>query len=202
MITLTFILMDNEMSSIKKKKKNICFFNYPSQMPLKGSYQPFWANHNYRSKIKNQKRCTRIRLFYLKIYLSLSSLKFWTIMTRFPICFHLRILWLKLKMRKNILWSFPNHHDKKLNLKTSNSIAIYLTRVTQFEWLCSFFLTSLKGMNFDHDLHYSFLLFSSLLKKREEEKANELEKIVIKSHAFQTSFFFKIDLKRGIFWHF
>jgi hypothetical protein len=34
-------------------------------------------------------------------------------------------------------------------------------------------------MNFDHDFGYSFPLSSSLLKKREEEKENELAKIVI-----------------------
>ena len=48
-------------------------------------------------------------------------------------------------------------------------------------------MEGLKGMNFDPDLDYSFPLFSSLLKKkREEEKENELAKIVIKTHAFQT----------------
>ena len=41
-----------------------------------------------------------------------------------------------------------------------------------------------KGMTFDHDFGYYFPLFSSLLKKREEEKENELEKIVNKGHAF------------------
>ena len=30
-----------------------------------------------------------------------------------------------------------------------------------------------KGITFDHDFSYSFLLFSSLLKKGEEEKENE-----------------------------
>ena len=41
-------------------------------------------------------------------------------------------------------------------------------------------------MTFDHEFSYSYPLFSSLLKrKREEEKENELAKIVIKSHAFQ-----------------
>ena len=40
-----------------------------------------------------------------------------------------------------------------------------------------------KGITFDHDFGYSIPLFSSLLKKREEEKENELAKIVIKSHA-------------------
>ena len=45
--------------------------------------------------------------------------------------------------------------------------------------------TKLKGMTFDHDFGYSFPLFSSLLKKREEKKKNEIAKIVIKSHAFQ-----------------
>ena len=39
-------------------------------------------------------------------------------------------------------------------------------------------------MIFDHYFGYSFPLFSSLLKKRREEKENELAKIVIKSHAF------------------
>ena len=43
-----------------------------------------------------------------------------------------------------------------------------------------------KGMPFDHDFGYSFPLFSSHLKKREEEKEKELAKIVIKTHAFQT----------------
>ena len=41
-----------------------------------------------------------------------------------------------------------------------------------------------KGMTFDQDFAYSFPLFSSFLKKREEEKENELAKIVIKDHAF------------------
>ena len=45
---------------------------------------------------------------------------------------------------------------------------------------------NLKGMNFVHDFGYSFHLFSSLLKKREREKDNELVKIVTKIHAFQT----------------
>ena len=39
-------------------------------------------------------------------------------------------------------------------------------------------------MTFDHDFGYSIPLFSSLLKKSEEEKENEIAKIVIKSHAF------------------
>jgi hypothetical protein len=39
-------------------------------------------------------------------------------------------------------------------------------------------------MTFDHGIGYSFALFFSLLKKREEEKENKLAKIVIKSHAF------------------
>ena len=43
-----------------------------------------------------------------------------------------------------------------------------------------------KGMTFYHDFGYSFVLFSSLLKKRKEEKENELEKIVIKSNDFQS----------------
>ena len=38
--------------------------------------------------------------------------------------------------------------------------------------------------DFDHDFCYSFPLFSSLLKKREEEKENLVAKLVIKSHAF------------------
>ena len=50
-----------------------------------------------------------------------------------------------------------------------------------------FFPTGLKGMNFDHDFSYSFPLFSSLLKKSENKNENELAKIVIKIHAFQTS---------------
>ena len=41
-----------------------------------------------------------------------------------------------------------------------------------------------KDMTFDHDFGYSFQRFSSLLKKSEEEKENELAKILIKSHAF------------------
>ena len=40
-------------------------------------------------------------------------------------------------------------------------------------------------MTFDHDFGYHFPFFSSLLKKREEEKENELAKLLIKSHAFQ-----------------
>ena len=39
-------------------------------------------------------------------------------------------------------------------------------------------------MTFDHEFGYSIPLFSSLLKKREEEKENELSKIAIKGHAF------------------
>ena len=39
--------------------------------------------------------------------------------------------------------------------------------------------TKLKGMTFNHNFGYSFPLFSSLLKKWEEEKKNELAKIVI-----------------------
>ena len=37
-----------------------------------------------------------------------------------------------------------------------------------------------KGMTFDHDFCYFFLLFSSLLKKEGREKENEVAKIVIK----------------------
>ena len=40
-----------------------------------------------------------------------------------------------------------------------------------------------KGMTFDHYFGYSFPLYSSLLRKREEEK-DELSKIVNKGHAF------------------
>ena len=47
--------------------------------------------------------------------------------------------------------------------------------------------TNLKGMTLDQDFGYSFSPSSSLLKKREEEKKNELAKIVIKVHSFQTS---------------
>ena len=39
-------------------------------------------------------------------------------------------------------------------------------------------------MNFEHDFGYSFPVFISLLIKREEEKENELAKIVVKCHAF------------------
>ena len=39
-------------------------------------------------------------------------------------------------------------------------------------------------MTLDHDFVYFFPLYSSLLRKREEEKENELSKIVIKGHAF------------------
>jgi len=39
-------------------------------------------------------------------------------------------------------------------------------------------------MTFDHDFGYFFPLFSSLLKKREEEKESYLANIVIKGHAF------------------
>ena len=50
-------------------------------------------------------------------------------------------------------------------------------------------IEGLKGMNFDHDIGYSFPLFLfPPEKEREEEKENELAKIVIKkTHAFQTS---------------
>ena len=48
-------------------------------------------------------------------------------------------------------------------------------------------MTGMKGMNFEHDFGNSFPLFSSFLKKnREEEKENDLAKILIKIHAFQT----------------
>ena len=43
----------------------------------------------------------------------------------------------------------------------------------------------LKGMTFDHDFGYFFPFFSSFLKKEEEEKENELAKIVVKTYAFQ-----------------
>ena len=46
-----------------------------------------------------------------------------------------------------------------------------------------------KGMTFDHDFGYYFPHFSSLLKKKEEEKENELAKIVIKGHAFLLDLF-------------
>ena len=39
-------------------------------------------------------------------------------------------------------------------------------------------------MTFEYDFGYSFSVFSSLLKKREEEKENGLANIVIKGHAF------------------
>ena len=39
-------------------------------------------------------------------------------------------------------------------------------------------------MTFDHDFISSLPLFSSLLKKREKEKENDLAKIVIKGYAF------------------
>ena len=55
-------------------------------------------------------------------------------------------------------------------------------------------MTGLKGMNFDHDIGYSFPLFSSLLQKREEKKENELEKIMIKTYAFQTGHIISIIL--------
>ena len=41
-----------------------------------------------------------------------------------------------------------------------------------------------RGMTFEHDFIYSFPLFSSLVKKEEEEKENELAKIVIKGNVF------------------
>ena len=41
-----------------------------------------------------------------------------------------------------------------------------------------------KGMTFDHDFGYSFILFSSLLKKEERRKGEWTAKLVIKSHAF------------------
>ena len=54
----------------------------------------------------------------------------------------------------------------------------------------NFFWTSRKGITFDHDFGYSFPCFSSLLiKKREEEKENEVANIMIKSHAFPWAFF-------------
>jgi hypothetical protein len=53
-------------------------------------------------------------------------------------------------------------------------------------WVCGSYLTGLKGMNFDHDFSYYLPLFSSLLKKRKEEKENKLAKINIKTHAFLT----------------
>ena len=47
-------------------------------------------------------------------------------------------------------------------------------------------------LNFDHDLGYSFPLFSSLLKKGGRRKGEWISKIVIKIHAFQN---------RSIIWH-
>ena len=44
-------------------------------------------------------------------------------------------------------------------------------------------------MSFDYDFGYSFLLFSSLLKKEERRKEVELSKIGIKTHAFKTGRF-------------
>jgi hypothetical protein len=41
-----------------------------------------------------------------------------------------------------------------------------------------------KGMTFDHNFGYSFPFSLPSLKKRDEEKENEVAKIVIKSHAF------------------
>ena len=41
-----------------------------------------------------------------------------------------------------------------------------------------------KGMTFDHKFGYPFPLFFFLKNKREEEKENEIVKIVFKSHAF------------------
>ena len=41
-------------------------------------------------------------------------------------------------------------------------------------------------MTIDHDFGYSFPPFSSLLKKREKKRRRNKEKIVIKTHAFQT----------------
>ena len=56
--------------------------------------------------------------------------------------------------------------------------------------------TNLNGMAFDHDFAYSYPLFSSLLKKREKEKEDELAKILIKGHVFQSGAFPK-DLQNG-----
>ena len=50
-------------------------------------------------------------------------------------------------------------------------------------------------MTFDHDFGYSFPRLSSLLKKREEEKENEVANIVIKSHAFLLDILFKREEK-------
>ena len=62
---------------------------------------------------------------------------------------------------------------------------LYLISIPFFSFIfCQFQMIEQKGMTFDHDFAYSFPLFSSLLKKREEEKENELAKIVIKGHAF------------------
>ena len=49
-------------------------------------------------------------------------------------------------------------------------------------------------MTLDHDFGYSFPLFPFLLKKKEEEKENEVTKIVIKSHAFLLDQFLPLDL--------
>ena len=56
-----------------------------------------------------------------------------------------------------------------------------------------FYRIEQKGMTFDHDFGYSFPFFSSLLKKK-EEKENEIEKIVIKGHAFLLDHFISKNL--------
>ena len=43
-----------------------------------------------------------------------------------------------------------------------------------------------KDLNFNHDFCYTFPLFFSLLKKEKKGKGNQLAKIVIKMHTFQT----------------
>ena len=65
-----------------------------------------------------------------------------------------------------------------------------------------------KGMTFENDFCYFILSFSSLLRKEEREKENEVAKIVIKSHTFlfhrfddHLKFWFWIEQKGMTFDH-
>ena len=51
-------------------------------------------------------------------------------------------------------------------------------------------------MTFDHEFGYSFPHFYSLLKKRDEEKENELARIVIKGHAFLLDRYMKVKVSK------
>ena len=86
----------------------------------------------------------------------------------------------KLK-KKNII-------SKILKCPTLPKMSIKVGKTSKFPFIIETavaFKIEQKGMTFDHDFGYLFPLYSFLLtSKREEEKDNELSKIVIKGHAF------------------